>query len=477
MRKKPHPQYVISEKDKTRQANIQRAWKAYHDELELPLMPLEGEDEELANVASNIVAATVNSITSFLFGDSIEISIEGEDETKKEPSEEQKYLDEIWGKDETRLPLLQRLSQNGALSGQAFLRIVPKTDGSIRLIALDPHNVFVRTAPDDCETVQMYCIEYAIEEDHKDINKTLTTYKREEIVRQDPQKDDPDTLDSFKDKDTVWSISHWTKVGEESEWKQIGEPYIWPYSFSPVFGCQNLVHANEYWGIPECTKGLIALNKAINFVLSNINKVGKMYAQPILFAPGSGGGYLDIEIGRIIQLGSSESIQSVPIHSDLANQLAFLEKLYAVAERITSIPSIASGVTGAMPSGDISGVALRTRCIALLQKIEMKKHLYGKLLIDVSRAILHIKGKIPAPDVNLSWQEPLPTNTLEQLQAAMLKANIGFSTATILRELGADPDEEMEQARIEQEKAIDQASKGQRLPKDEEENEEEEEER
>jgi len=453
--KPAQPAYEITEADRKRQEAIARAWQAFDDELEPPLEPMEGEDPELANVAENIIASTVEDITSFLFGDELEIRVE-----EGAPKEAQTLLDDVWGRKEARLPLLQKLSQNGILSGQAFLRLVPNPDDSIRLVVIDPYNVHVQTMQGDCETVLLYCIEYCQDEE---INgKATKRYYREEIQRLDPQQNDPDSQNVALDKDTQWEINHWTRIGDKGQWEAVGEPIPWKYSYCPVQSCQNLVRANSFWGKPDATKGLIALNKAINFVLSNINKGGKLYSQPWPWVTGARMPVM--EVGRAVELPIEATIGALEFHPDLAGQILFLDKLHGIVERTTSVPAIASGVTQSMPNGPVAGIALKTMCMALLKKIDKKHNLYGKLIIDTSKAILQLKGFAPEIDITLHWQDPLPANILENLQAAILKEQVGYSKDTTLRELGADPEHEAELKSQEAEAAMTAFSRGQGFP-------------
>src|SRR6266700_6322849 len=172
------PVYEITEADKKRQEAIANAWKAYNGELDKPLkkMPDQPDDNVLSNRCQPIVDAGVN----FLFGKEVELAVE-----EKAPQEAQQLLDKTWRRKERRLPLLQDLAMNGAMAGNAFLRIVPgmnKKKPTFRLVVIDPAIVVgVRTAPQDCETVLLYCIQYSTDE--KIDGRPARVYYREEISR------------------------------------------------------------------------------------------------------------------------------------------------------------------------------------------------------------------------------------------------------------------------------------------------------
>src|SRR5260221_14469272 len=108
------PTYELSDADRARLERIAAAWKAYEGNFEAPLKKMQGEPDD--NVMSNRCQPIVDRGVDFLFGEEIEISVEEDG-----PQEAQDILDKIWGRKETRIPLLQKHEMNGAVAGQAFL--------------------------------------------------------------------------------------------------------------------------------------------------------------------------------------------------------------------------------------------------------------------------------------------------------------------------------------------------------------------
>src|SRR5215472_2466273 len=120
------PVYELTEQDKKRCEAIEHAWKAYHGDLNKPLKPMPDQPDD--NVMSNRCKGIVQRGLDFLFGKELEISIEEDG-----PDDAQDFLDQVWGRKEKRMPLLQKLAMNGAIAGMAFLRIVPDNTGDFRL--------------------------------------------------------------------------------------------------------------------------------------------------------------------------------------------------------------------------------------------------------------------------------------------------------------------------------------------------------
>ncbi len=427
------PQYEITEQDKKRQKLIAAAWEGYDGELDPPLQKTpEGLDP---NVMTNQCVGVVDRGVDFLFGLELEISV-----GKGAPAEAQKILNKIWGRKEKRIPLLQKLAMNGAMAGQAFLRIVPEPKGVLRLVVVDPSTVFVQTAPQDCETVLLYCIEYCT---HQKVNGSpRQVYYREEMSRIDPDQDGDDG-DPFADVDANWSIQHWTRIGDRGPWTPAGEPIIWPYSFPPLFSCQNLPRPNSPWGKPDITPDVIGVNNALNTEQSCINLDIILYGQPILYATGTGEQIIDVKPGKILGLPLSESkIVAVPIASDIANGLKFAADLRSSIDEQTGVPGVATGRIADMPRGNLSGIAIELLFMALLKKTDKKRCTYGELIIDVSKALLVLNGLSGEIDMTLAWQSPLPHDDLPSVQAAIAKKEINISNTTLQRELGYDPEEE-----------------------------------
>lgn len=449
------PVYEITDADKARVQAIADAWTAYYGQLKKPLQTLAGQPDD--NVLTNRMQQIVDRGVDFLFGKELQISCE-----EGAPQEAQQLLDDTWGRKEQRIPLLQKLAMNGAMAGQAFLRIVPEPDNTFRLVVVDPATVFVQTAPQDCDTVLLYCIEYC--NDTKIDGRPSRIYYREEMSRVDPDQDG-DGGDPFADTDATWLIQHWSRVGDRGKWTPAGEPIIWPYPFPPLFGCQNLPRPNDPWGIPDITPDLIGVNEALNLVQSNTNRILKLYGSPILYATGTGESVIDIKPGKIIGLPLSESkIVAVTLASDVANALAFAGNLRSDIDEQSAVPGVATGRIADMPRGQISGVALELLFMPLVLKTEKKRCLFGELILDVCTALFILKGMNADIQVSLPWQDPLPHDSLQDAQAALAKKQLSISDTTLQRELGYDPEEEQALSQEEDAQKLTMFSRGQGMP-------------
>ena len=449
------PRYEITEKDKARQQAIADAWKAYDGEFDDQLKKTPENVDP--NVKSNRCKIIVDRGVEFLFDQELSISVK-----EGSPQESQDLIDNTWMRKEKRMILLQELAMNGALGQRAFLRIVPERNKTFRLVTVDPATVFVQTAPQDCETVLLYCIEYS---ETEQINgRPQQIFYREEIARIDPDQDGDDG-DPFADVDATWSIQHWSRVGDRGPWTPAGEAIAWPYSFPPLFSCKNLPRPNSFWGGADITKDIIDLNMSLNLLQSCVQIDEVIYGEPILYSTGTGNDPIQRRPGYIVSLPLPDSkIVAVPIASDTANALVFTDNLRSDMDELSGVPGVATGRLKDMPRGNVSGIALELLFMSILKKTYKKRCLYGGLIIDVCKALFVLAGMSSDIDVTLAWQNPLPHDDLQSAQSALAKKQIGISDTTLQRELGYDPDEEQQLSQSEDAQKLVNFTRGQGMP-------------
>jgi hypothetical protein len=446
------PAYEVSADEKKRQQIIADAWKAYHGQLDKPLVPMPGEPDD--NVMSNRCQPIVDRGVDFLFGKPLGITIE-----EGGPDEAQQALEDTWDKNEARLPLLQKLAMSGAVAGQAYLRIMPDNKGNFRLIVVDPQTVFVQTAPQDCETALLYCIEYSIMQ--KIDGQPKTVFYHEEIMRIDP---DGNASNGMPDDDDTWTVQHWTRVGDRGPWAPAGDVIAWPYNFAPLFSNQNMPYPHSFYGVPDVTPDLIQANNSLNFVQRNISRVNKLYGQPIIWTTGMAESSIMLQPGRAVGLPPNATMGAVPITSDMLNALAFAADLRSDMDEQSAVPAVALGRMKDLVKGQISGVTMELMFMPLLEKTEKKRCLYGKLILDVSKALLILGGFSADIELSLQWQSPLPNDDLASVQAALAKQQLGVSNGTLIDELGYNPDQETDRNDAENAKAMTNFSRGTGMP-------------
>lgn len=432
-----------------RQQQMQDAWAAYRGEFLPPLKPEVNQPDD--NVLVNRCAPVVDKGVSFLFGKVVKIELQDADggTDGSGTSDAQDWLDAVWGDDDDKMTLLSKLALNGAICGQAFLKIVPANPraGQIypRLVVLDPQTVEVVTDPDDCDTVRQYTIQY----DAYDATTAAPLTKRQIIKRNDP--DGLAALSGGMDSDDTWIITNEARSGVNGAWQQIGAPQVWPYPFAPIVACQNLPNPNEYWGKADLTPDIIGMNRVLNFVESNVSRIIKKHAMPWPWASGMDTRALVVEPGRVIGLPHPEAKMGfLEINTaGLSASMQFAGDLRSDMDEQSRVPAVALGRLVDLPKGNISGVALQLLFQPLIEKTTQKQRLYGRLLRDVSRALLVLGKQLSLEEANaqtidLHWQNLLPVDDLAAAQTALALSQVGVSRQTLLQQLGYDPDSEAE---------------------------------
>ena len=467
-------QLPASYADQERRRLMAESWTAYHGELADPLKV--DKDQPNDNVKPNRCAPIVDKGVSFLFGQVLKIeapdaSGEGvpDDDEDGDSDPIQDYLDDCWGDDDDRMTLLSMLGTNGGVCGQVFVKIVPaqEEDGYPRLINLDPQLVTPVTAPDDCQLVLAYIIEYPTSNDYqwKQIVSRVDLHSVIGNPFEPPQLNPTWTITNFSRKATTSGAG-----AIAGHWEQIGASEDWPYPFPNIFTCQNLPNPNEFWGKPDLTPDLIRMNKVLNFLESNIARIIKYHGHPLTWAKGLHAEQIAMGPDDMLVLQADQAeIGKLDPMENFSGLLAVVEDIRSSMDEQSRVPAVALGRLTELPKGNISGVALALLFQPLIELTTAKRRLYGRLIRDVSKASLVISGKIDVTDfddypINLHWQGLLPNDDLAAAQTSLIYKQLGISDSTILQSLGFDPDEEMEKSADEDAKKMTLYSQGRGFP-------------
>jgi len=318
--------------------------------------------------------------------------------------------------------LLQKLAVNGGVCGHAFLKIVPPkmAGGYPRLVNLSPEYVTVVSDPDDIDLVLRYIIESPARGPDGEPIAIKQTIERIEGDR--------------------WTVTD--EVSRNGRQWETRQAIIWPWAWAPVVDCQNLPSPNEYYGLADVEEDVLALNYAINFTLSNVQRIIRFHAHPKTYGTGFTGQQLKIGIDETIILPANATLANLEMQSDLTSSIAYYERLKEALHETAHVPEVATGKLDS--TGQLSGVALRILYQPLLDRTEQKRLTYGAMLTELFRRLLDMAGYGADNLVTLHWPELVPTNRMEELQAALLEKQLGTSDDTLLRELGRDPDAERE---------------------------------
>jgi hypothetical protein len=346
---------------------------------------------------------------------------------------QQAYIDQVLAANEWDL-LLHKCALSGGEGGQVFVKLLPVEGKPPRIILLDNALMDIETARHDFQKITKYTIQY----------KTLNAEGKETAYRQitewTPTSENADT--------GYWLITDW-EVGPNGTWQLVGQPVSWEYDFPPIVSWQNLPNLGEAWGTPDVTNDVMELQDRLNFVASNISKVVRLYAHPQRYGVNMGKPEkMDMGPDSIISLSNPESrIEQLSPTGDLAASFNFLlgmrQSLFDVT-RTVDITSIADKI------GALTNFGLHVLYQDALSKTETKRKLYGWGITEIVKRLLELAGMEPV-EVSVDWPDPLPENTIEELQGAQIALNLGIvDKQTVSERLGYDWDtvsERLDEAR------------------------------
>jgi hypothetical protein len=411
----------------TRQSRIARAIYYYYGLVPPQLKVKAGEPDD--NVYINYAEVIVDKGVAFLFGKALKISV-GSDEDKRGEG----YLEKVWSQAQ-RDEEFQEMAQDGATSGDAYLKINIEPSGSPRVTVGDPNTYELITDPHDCSRVIKFLCSYPVA-----IEGGKTKLFREETARSEDGKS--------------WSIRQFESYNDGGSWQSVGVDVTWNFSFPPIFHCKNLPQPKSIYGKADLTEPVLNLIAYISRLDSMCGKIVRIHSSPKPYAknlkkqdlewgtdgmlflkPQGGGGTLqvDAEIGLL------------EMQNDISTALSLRKVLREGLAEMTGVPEVATGKLENV--GQLAGVALRIMYGPLIEKTEKKQLRYGRMIKECVQALLVI-GSLANLVVTLHWTDPLPGDEKEKVEVAQAKLAVGFSEDTVIKELGGDPVEERQKKQL-----------------------------
>lgn len=411
---------AVAADEEKRWAAYKRAWEAYKGDLPDALKVDLGQPND--NVKLSKARVIVDTSVAYLFGQDVQFEL---DDTAETPAET--WLDACWDANRKMTALL-KLGINGAVCGHAFLKILradPMVSLYPRLIVLDPANVAVTWDSEDVERAIEYRIQWkAIDE------KTRKPVNKRQVVTQTGN---------------VWLIRDYiNQPGIMGSRWMLTNKETWPYSWSPILDCQNIIVPNEYYGEPDIPEDVINLNQSINFNYSNAARIIKFQAHQRTW----GRGFRDDEIalgpGQIMIIDSETGMVDVlPPVTDMSGVDTFGQRLADAIHEASRTPAITTGKLE--NTGELSGVALQILYGPLIQKTETKRRTYGEMLVETCRRLLELGGFGPDNRPSIVWPEITPVDMQSERQALTVDASLGVvSKSTLAAKLGYDWEAEQE---------------------------------
>jgi hypothetical protein len=411
---------LLAQAEQQRIELMRMAMLAYDDKSPKPL-PVPSTTAIDDNVMVNYAATIVDKGVSFLFGDELKIEVGDDREDSnglviKDMSGED-YLNEVWPEDQRHEDLLD-LGTNGGIFGHVWAKI-KLTDGLPSVIVLDPLNMTAVWSDEDIREVKKFICTYPSFDEHG-----RSIVKKEETTREEKR----------------WIIKEYISYSDGSSWKEVNST-DWNYEFAPIFHTKNLPYANQFYGRPDLTQGILALNYYLNRVDSLINRIIRLHGYPKVIAKGLTDQDLRIGVDGVLFLPDVEQeITQLEMSSDLKASLDFRDRMRRALAEVSHIPEI---TTATEKLGTLSGRAMQILYGPLLDQNKKKRLTYGRLIKDLVKGLLVIGRKEEqAKHIKLHWGDPLPADHKEEAEVALLHQQVGASQDTLLRKLGYDTEDE-----------------------------------
>ena len=291
-----------------------------------------------------------------------------------------------------------------------------------RIVCLDAQHVTASWDPADYERVLQYKVQFTGVDPER---REAVTYRH--LF---------DRLDG-----NAWQITEQEARGNSTTFKTTQGPTRWPWPFCPIFHTKNRPFPHSFYGGSDVEADVLVLNDAINFVLSNINRILRAHGHPFTYGTGTGPDTIDRAVGGILWLPNpSAKIQNVEMLSDLTSSQEQLKRLQEAYREMTSIPEIAAGKLESI--GQLSGLALQILYGPLVALTNVKRMFYGSMLVQLCKALLTMGGQGDAHAVKIQWPSLLPEDRQEEANTAVSLQAAGVSRDTTISELSYDPEVE-----------------------------------
>lgn len=367
------------------------------------------------NVTVALSRKVVNKGVYFLFGKGLnwQITKTGQKPKKSTPTTEETVLQSIWGNQESQNAFLAELGINGGVTGSFHIQIVAKEGQPLAFRYLNPIWVFVESEPSNIDVPVAYMLPYMKGTDLYRLRHEKPTNQWIYLTER-------------------WATNKWVIENPVTVW-----PFDWPF----IVSGKNLPNPNEFYGCSDLEDSDI--NDAINLVASNMNRIIRIFANPIVWGYGFGSNAMNIDSSKVITATDSEAkLQALELARDLNSPQEYLKFLRSIYSEITNVPE---SDPDRLKIGASSGFALEVLFNDLLLKTGIKRSFYGKALIELNRRLLELSGFGPDNQSALHWPNPLPVDKTSATTSDQFDLASGLvSKRTLSAKRGYDYDQEKE---------------------------------
>jgi hypothetical protein len=412
---------------KSRQKAIKRGWAYYEGDHDLPLkIQKDGYND---NVVVNHVEALADRLTAFLIGDGVRFDAGGDDtQTATDDA-----IELLWQKSRGAI-LQESIALSGAIEGHCAVRLVPRQGLPTHITRIKQAHFAAFWDAMDMERVLWYRLQYVSGK----VGKRLDYVRGQVIDNEIVDHDAPGWAEIvYELKDRA------PGVAADSHWIQTINPAPWPYDWPPVVDWQNLPSPNAYYGKSDITSA-IKLNDALNFILSNMQRIIKHHASPKTVGTGWAADQLvETSVGGLLTVPQADAkIYNLEMQSDLGS-----------SQNLASIIAAGLWQSGGMVDpqtmkdrvGTLTNFGLRVLFADAIKRTEKKRLLYGEAFEQIAQRGLMLAGQAAPETVATVWPDVLPTDDTVEVTTLGQELEMGIiSKETYRTKRGYDNEKEQD---------------------------------
>ena len=278
-------------------------------------------------------------------------------------------LHRVWEKDNVRETVLMEMGQQGAVSGDAFVKVAyeePYVDssdvfnaGRVRILPLNAAHCFPEWHPHDRTRLLRMKLKYRFWGTSLEGTRQVFTYT--EILTDD-------TIEEYLNDELIDSRPN-------------------PIGIVPVVHIANRPVSGSPWGLPDC-QDIIALNRQYNEVATSVADIINYHAEPITIITGAKASQLERGAKKIwAGLPKDARVENLEGgYQGLKQGLEYLELIKRTMHEMVGIPETALGQV--QPISNTSGVALSIQFQPLMNVWAQKTAQYGKGIQRINELVL-----------------------------------------------------------------------------------------
>ena len=408
-----------------------------------------------SQLAYNYFRAFTDYMINFTFGRGVQFRSPKETEAIVPD-----ILKRVWEVDNDKPTVLWEMGQQGAVSGDVFLKVAYEEayedsigrahPGRVRVLPLNASFCFPEFHPHDRERLIRFKLKYRFWGTSLEGTRQVFTYT--EILTDD-------RIEEYINDELIDSRPN-------------------PMGVIPVVHIPNVRVSGSPWGLSDC-HDIISLNRNYNEVATDVADIINYHAAPVTVITGAKASTMEKGPNKVWG-GLPKDANVFNLEgggSGLEGALKYLETVKRSMHEMTGIPETALGQV--QPISNTSGVALSIQFQPLMNKWQQKTVLYARGLERVNELVLLLiaikepellqwnpsdtvplkEGQLGVLDVNdpISYQsithfpQPLPLDKLIALNEIQAKMSMGLeSKEGALRTLGEEfPAEKLSEIRQE----------------------------